>query len=69
MDFKNKSVVLLVTIFGCQILAIHAHGMLMNPISRGSRWRVDPSAPRNYDDNQLYCGGFNVNKKKYFLPI
>lgn len=61
MKVEKKSVILLVAIIGCHILSIDGHGMLMNPIARGSRWRIDPSAPTNYNDNQLYCGGFNVN--------
>lgn len=35
--------------------------MLMDPVGRGSRWRADPSAPKNYDDNANYCGGFWVS--------
>nr|CAI5847827.1 unnamed protein product [Callosobruchus analis] len=36
------------------------HGMMLQPVSRSSRWRFDPTAPKNYDDNQLFCGGFYV---------
>lgn len=38
---------------------IYGHGMMIKPLSRGSIWRVDHTAPINYDDNSLYCGGFN----------
>lgn len=62
MELKTKSAILLVTIFGCQISTIYAHGMLMDPISRGSRWRIDPSAPHDYNDNELSCGGLTVSK-------
>ncbi|XP_030374183.1 uncharacterized protein LOC115623782 [Scaptodrosophila lebanonensis] len=37
---------------------IDAHGILLYPVGRSSRWRYDGSAPANYDDNGLYCGGF-----------
>lgn len=40
---------------------VDGHGMLMDPASRGSRWRVDSQAPVNYNDNQLFCGGFWVS--------
>jgi hypothetical protein len=40
-------------------IEISSHGMVMNPVGRGSRWRVDSSAPKNYDDNGSNCGGFS----------
>ncbi|XP_058445618.1 uncharacterized protein LOC131426884 [Malaya genurostris] len=40
------------------IPAISGHGMVLDPIARGSRWRCDSSAEVNYDDNALYCGGY-----------
>ncbi|XP_017873552.1 PREDICTED: uncharacterized protein LOC108620996 [Drosophila arizonae] len=36
---------------------IEAHGMMLSPPSRSSRWRFDGSAPQNYNDNELFCGG------------
>lgn len=44
----------------CFLVAVHGHGMVMDPVNRASRWRVDSSAPANYDDNQLWCGGAGV---------
>lgn len=38
------------------------HGMLMDPINRGSRWRNDASAPINYNDNGNFCGGYYVSE-------
>ena len=43
-----------------EILDVIGHGMVLNPVHRGARWRVDKRAPVNYDDSQLYCGGFSV---------
>ncbi|KAH8358926.1 hypothetical protein KR093_003356, partial [Drosophila rubida] len=37
---------------------IEGHGMLLSPVGRSSRWRYDTTAPKNYDDSGLYCGGF-----------
>jgi len=39
---------------------LEGHGMMLSPTGRSSRWRYDSSAPTNYDDNALYCGGFWV---------
>ncbi|XP_017061262.1 uncharacterized protein LOC108101439 isoform X1 [Drosophila ficusphila] len=36
---------------------IDAHGMMLSPPSRSSRWRYDGSAPQNWNDNELFCGG------------
>ncbi|KAK4884511.1 hypothetical protein RN001_000782 [Aquatica leii] len=36
----------------------NGHGMMIDPPNRSSRWRFDLSAPINYDDNELFCGGF-----------
>ncbi|EDW96121.2 uncharacterized protein LOC6535786 [Drosophila yakuba] len=36
---------------------IDGHGMMLSPPSRSSRWRYDGSAPQNWNDNELFCGG------------
>lgn len=36
------------------------HGRVMEPVHRGARWRFNNSAPPNYNDNELFCGGFSV---------
>ncbi|KAL7730917.1 hypothetical protein ACLKA6_014160 [Drosophila palustris] len=51
------SVVLLLAI---GLHQIDAHGMMLNPPSRSSRWRFDGSAPINYNDNELFCGGMTT---------
>ncbi|CAD7093332.1 unnamed protein product [Hermetia illucens] len=33
------------------------HGMMIEPVGRQSRWRVDDTAPVNTNDNELFCGG------------
>lgn len=38
-----------------------AHGMMLSPPGRSSRWRYNKTAPVNYDDNANYCGGFSVS--------
>ncbi|XP_068152539.1 uncharacterized protein [Drosophila tropicalis] len=44
--------------FSCLLLGTEGHGRMMSPVGRSSRWRYDSSAPTNYDDTGLYCGGF-----------
>lgn len=40
---------------------LKCHGMLLEPVSRSSRWHFNSSAPINYDDNGLNCGGYSVS--------
>lgn len=43
-----------------QIMWIEGHGRLVEPPSRSSMWRYGFNTPINYDDNQLFCGGYDV---------
>ena len=36
------------------------HGRLMEPPSRSSMWRLGYNTAHNYQDNELFCGGFQV---------
>ncbi|XP_054726103.1 uncharacterized protein LOC129236003 [Anastrepha obliqua] len=40
--------------------SVCGHGMMLDPPGRSSRWRYNSSAPKNYDDNGLNCGGMTV---------
>lgn len=42
------------------IQLVSGHGIMLDPVGRNSLWRVDQSAPVNYDDNELYCGGLGA---------
>ena len=47
---------------------VWGHGWLKDPVSRSSLWRIDSSIPerdRNYNDNQLFCGGLSVSIETY----
>ncbi|KAK0181807.1 hypothetical protein PV327_000004 [Microctonus hyperodae] len=50
------------------ISEIFGHGMLIEPVNRGSAWKKGFKTPINYDDDGNYCGGhtahFIVNKGK-----
>ena len=37
-----------------------AHGTMIDPVSRNSLWRIDQTAPVNYNDIELFCGGIGV---------
>ena len=39
---------------------VEGHGRLIEPPSRSSAWRFGFPTPINYDDNELFCGGFQV---------
>merc|ERR1711962_173814 len=43
---------------------VHSHGRLMDPASRNAMWRKGYPNPVNYNDNELYCGGFVVQYQK-----
>lgn len=44
--------------FCCLFVCVYGHGRLLEPPSRSSMWRVGFKTPKNYNDNQLNCGGF-----------
>jgi len=50
------------------VSAAAGHGYLMNPAARNSMWRFGFDNPKNYNDNELFCGGFRhhwvINKGK-----
>ncbi|KAF2895498.1 hypothetical protein ILUMI_10677, partial [Ignelater luminosus] len=39
---------------------VSGHGMMLDPPNRSSLWRYDPTAPINYNDNEVFCGGFGT---------
>lgn len=61
MKFLIIIVVLSITL----IEFIEGHGMVMDPINRGSRWRIDRSAVRDYNDMQAFCGGIQSQYQLY----
>lgn len=52
----------LVTVVGVawQVRPVQGHGRLMEPPSRSSMWRVGFKTEPNYNDNELFCGGYSV---------
>jgi hypothetical protein len=48
-------------IFWCFISYVNGHGRLWDPPGRSTMFRKGFNTPHNYNDNQLYCGGFSVS--------
>lgn len=38
---------------------VDCHGRLMEPPARNSMWRFGYPNPVDYNDNELYCGGYS----------
>ena len=38
-------------------MTIYGHGYLKVPAARNCMWRFGFRNPKNYNDNELYCGG------------
>ncbi|XP_059178733.1 uncharacterized protein LOC131957910 [Physella acuta] len=49
----------LVCVLACLVMAVDGHGRLWDPPSRSSMWRRGYNTPVNYQDNELFCGGFS----------
>lgn len=41
----------------CWIGLVHSHGYLQKPPARNSMWRFGFKNPKNYGDNENFCGG------------
>lgn len=44
---------------------VQGHGRLMDPPARNSMWRFGFPNPVNYNDNELFCGGYAGKCQKY----
>lgn len=40
--------------------SVYGHGRLMDPPARNAMWRFGYPNPVNYNDNELFCGGYAV---------
>ncbi|XP_068209499.1 uncharacterized protein [Palaemon carinicauda] len=46
------------------LVLVQGHGRLMDPPARNAMWRFGYPNPVNYNDNELYCGGYVVHYQK-----
>ena len=51
---------LYLTCLGSIALLVQGHGRLWTPVNRSSAWRKGWDTPQNYNDLELFCGGFGV---------
>ncbi|XP_014218802.1 uncharacterized protein LOC106647062 [Copidosoma floridanum] len=61
--FKLNSRVFLISYLLCHLTSnrnVSGHGRLMDPPARNSMWRFGFPNPVNYNDNELFCGGYAV---------
>ena len=60
---QDIDMLLQITVLVAFIASVLGHGRLISPPGRSTMWRYGYNTPKNYNDNQLYCGGFNVSIK------
>lgn len=48
---------------------VFGHGTVIDPVSRSTRWRYNSSAPPNWNDNELYCGGYGVSFSSFIYSL
>nr|XP_032288888.1 uncharacterized protein LOC6629308 [Drosophila virilis] len=55
---NSRTFLILCLVIFCLIHYGDAHGRLIEPPSRASAWRYGFQTPPDYNDHELYCGGF-----------
>lgn len=58
VQFMAVVLILVYTVDVC-----NAHGRLIDPPGRSTAWRYGFQTPPNYNDHELYCGGFARQQK------
>ena len=58
---------LLLIVFLMSLERVNSHGYMSVPPMRSSMWRYNFSTPINYDDGQLWCGGYGVSQNVFKL--
>lgn len=49
-------------IFSCYFsVEVTGHGYMIVPPNRASLWRIDSTQPADFNDNEYFCGGYNVS--------
>lgn len=60
---SNAIAIISIFVVASVIQLCASHGRLIEPPSRASAWRYGFSTPPNYNDHELYCGGFTRQQK------
>lgn len=58
MGATSAAIVAIVVAFAT-VQVVEPHGRLIEPPSRSTMWRYGFNTPPNYNDHELYCGGFS----------
>lgn len=73
IKYLKYSVASLILLVIFQIPHTEGHGRLIEPPSRASAWRYGFNTPPNYNDHELFCGGFTKqhqsNGRKKLIKI
>jgi hypothetical protein len=70
MYTANKMVYSIVVLVICIAVGmVEPHGYLKDPPARGSMWTQGWDTPKNYDHNQLFCGGRQVRNPRKVMRI
>ncbi|XP_061188639.1 uncharacterized protein LOC133196797 [Saccostrea echinata] len=51
---------IVLTLLASLLSKCEPHGYMFEPAQRSSIWRFDKTAPHNFNDMSLYCGGYKV---------
>ncbi|XP_055641977.1 uncharacterized protein LOC129778862 [Toxorhynchites rutilus septentrionalis] len=54
----NRLAIVLAVVIAAVVPMIEGHGTVRFPPQRSTRWRCNPNAPPNWNDNEVFCGGF-----------
>ncbi|XP_047369907.1 uncharacterized protein LOC124957160 [Vespa velutina] len=60
----NLQIILSFCMVSMNLIQIRGHGMMMDPINRSSAWKKHFPVPPNFNDNELFCGGFATQYEK-----
>nr|CAD7405378.1 unnamed protein product [Timema poppensis] len=60
-----SSVIMWVIVLMAVVAQVRGHGMVMDPVSRSSMWRMGFHTPVNYDDDGNFCGGFSTQWEEH----
>ncbi|XP_068158063.1 uncharacterized protein [Drosophila tropicalis] len=61
---RLKTFIILLSLIAFSAHSCEAHGRLIEPPSRASAWRYGFQTPPDYNDHELYCGGFTRQWKR-----
>ncbi|KAK4323853.1 hypothetical protein Pmani_005492 [Petrolisthes manimaculis] len=53
-----------VVVLAWACVGVRGHGRLIEPPGRSTAWRYGFSTPHNYNDHEIYCGGYSTQWQK-----